>query len=93
MRVGAVTLKEGDWLSLDGTTGRFIEGRLNTVSATPEDADLQLLLSWAEPFRKLRVRANADVPRDAVQARAFGASNRLCFRYARPYFGFADGLK
>ncbi|HEV2963644.1 MAG TPA: pyruvate, phosphate dikinase [Candidatus Angelobacter sp.] len=73
MRVGAVTLKEGDWLSLDGTTGRVIEGRLNTVSATPEDADLQLLLSWAEPFRKLRVRANADVPRDAVQARAFGA--------------------
>jgi pyruvate,orthophosphate dikinase len=73
MRVGDVTLKEGDWLSLDGTTGRVIEGRLNTVSATPNDPELQLLLSWAEPFRKLRVRANADIPRDAVQARAFGA--------------------
>src|SRR5437660_5460499 len=73
MHVGSVTLQEGDWLSLDGTTGRVIEGRLNTVSATPEDADLQLLLSWAEPFRKLRVRANADIPRDALQARAFGA--------------------
>jgi len=73
MRVGAVILKEGDWISLDGTTGRILEGRLNTVAATPDDPDLQLLLSWAEPFRKLRVRANADIPRDAVQARAFGA--------------------
>lgn len=73
MRVGSVTLKEGDWLSLDGTTGRVMEGRLNTIPAKPDNPDLQLLLSWAEPFRKLRVRANADIPRDALQARAFGA--------------------
>ncbi len=73
MRVGSLTLKEGDWLSLDGTTGRVIEGRLNTIPAKPDNPDLQLLLSWAEPFRKLRVRANADIPRDALQARAFGA--------------------
>jgi len=73
VRVGSLTLREGDWISLDGTTGRVIQGRLNTVPAKPDDADLQLLLSWAEPFRKLGVRANADIPRDAVQARAFGA--------------------
>jgi pyruvate,orthophosphate dikinase len=73
MRVGSLTLKEGDWLSLDGTTGRVLEGRLNTVPAKPDDPDLQHLLAWAEPYRKLNVRANADIPRDAIQARAFGA--------------------
>ncbi len=73
MRVGAVTLKEGDWLSLDGTTGRVIKGRLGTVPASPDDPDLKTLMGWSEPFRKLGVRANADIPRDAIQARAFGA--------------------
>ncbi len=73
MRVGSLTLKEGDWISLDGTTGRVIKGRLGTVPAKPDDPDLQTLLKWSEPFRKLGVRANADIPRDAIAARAFGA--------------------
>src|SRR3954469_21286451 len=73
MRVGPHTLKEGDWLSLDGTTGRVIKGQLGTVPAKPDDPDLQTLLKWSEPFRKLGVRANADIPRDAVAARSFGA--------------------
>jgi pyruvate,orthophosphate dikinase len=74
MRVGELTLREGDWISLDGTTGRVLKGRLNTVPARPDDPDLQTLLSWAEPFSRLKVYANADIPRDAVQARAFGAT-------------------
>ena len=73
MRVGSLTLKEGDWISLDGTTGRVIKGQLGTVAAKPDDPDLQTLLKWSEPFRKLGVRANADIPRDAVAARSFGA--------------------
>src|SRR6195256_211073 len=73
MRVGTHTLKEGDWLSLDGTTGRVIKGQLGTVPAKPDDPDLQTLLAWSEPFRKLGVRANADIPRDAIAARSFGA--------------------
>src|SRR5579864_2279515 len=73
LRIGSLYLKEGDWLSLDGTTGRVIKGKLNTVPASPDDPDLQTLLSWAEPFRKIGVRANADIPRDAVAARSFGA--------------------
>src|SRR5437660_9686 len=73
MRVGDLVLKEGDWLSIDGTTGRVIKGRLGTTPASPDDPDLQILMKWAEPFRKLGVRANADIPRDAIQARAFGA--------------------
>jgi pyruvate,orthophosphate dikinase len=73
MRVKGQVFKEGDWISLDGTTGRVIKGKLNTLEPSSDDADLQKLLGWAEPFRKIGVRANADIPRDAVQAKAFGA--------------------
>jgi len=73
IRVKGQVLKEGDWLSLDGTTGRVIKGKLNTLDASPDDPELMKMMSWAEPFRKLGVRANADIPRDAIQARAFGA--------------------
>ena len=73
MRVKGQVFGEGDWISLDGTTGRVLKGKLPTVPATPDDPDLVTILNWAEPFRRLRVRANADIPRDAIQARAFGA--------------------
>ena len=73
MHVKGQVFKAGDWISLDGTTGRVIKGKLNTLEASPDDPDLQKIMGWAEPFRKLRVRANADIPRDAIQARAFGA--------------------
>ena len=73
MRVKGQVFKEGDWISLDGTTGRVIKGKLNTLDASPDDPELNKFMSWAEPFRKIGVRANADIPRDAKQARAFGA--------------------
>ncbi|HTE89841.1 MAG TPA: pyruvate, phosphate dikinase, partial [Terriglobales bacterium] len=62
MRVKGQVFKEGDWISLDGTTGRVMKGKLNTVAAKPDDPELMKLMSWAEPFRKLGVRANADIP-------------------------------
>jgi pyruvate, orthophosphate dikinase len=73
MRVKGQVFHEGDWISLDGTTGRVIKGKLNTLPPSAENEELQTLLSWAEPFRKIGVRANADIPRDAIQAKAFGA--------------------
>jgi pyruvate,orthophosphate dikinase len=73
MRVKGQVFKQGDWISLDGTTGRVIKGKLNTLEGAPDDPELMKFMSWAEPFRKLGVRANADIPRDAKQARAFGA--------------------
>jgi pyruvate,orthophosphate dikinase len=73
MRVHGKVLKAGDWLSLDGTTGRVINGKLNTIPASPDDPELVKFMAWAEPFRRMGVRANADIPRDALQARAFGA--------------------
>ncbi|HZR29459.1 MAG TPA: pyruvate, phosphate dikinase [Terriglobales bacterium] len=73
IRVRNHVLKEGDWISLDGSTGRVLKGKLNTVPASPDDPELKEFLSWAEPFRTMKVRANADIPRDAIQALAFGA--------------------
>ncbi len=73
MRVKGQVFKGGDWISLDGTTGRVIKGKLNTVAAKPDDPELIKFMSWSEPFRTMGVRANADIPRDAIHARAFGA--------------------
>ena len=73
LRVKGQVFKEGDWISLDGTTGRVIKGKLNTLPASPDDPILVKFMGWADPHRRLKVRANADIPRDAIQARAFGA--------------------
>jgi pyruvate,orthophosphate dikinase len=87
MRVKGQTFKEGDWISLDGTTGRVIKGKLSTSPPKADDPELTKLMAWAEPFRKLRVRANADIPRDAIQARAFGAEGIGLCRTEHMFFG------
>src|SRR5438270_7588950 len=65
--------RSGDWISLDGTTGRVIAGKLHTLPATPDVPELKKFMSWADPYRSMRVRANADTPRDSFHAREFGA--------------------
>src|ERR1700720_3501326 len=87
MRVKGQLFKGGDWISLDGTTGRVIKGKLGTMAAKPDDPELMKLMAWAEPFRKLGVRANADIPRDAIQARAFGAEGIGLCRNEHMFFG------
>ena len=73
LRVKGRTFREGDWLSLDGTTGRVIAGQLKTLPAQPDDPDLVTYMSWVDPVRRLGIYANADIPRDAKNARLFGA--------------------
>jgi pyruvate, orthophosphate dikinase len=73
LRVKGKTYKQGDWLSLDGTTGRVIAGKLKTLDAQPDDPDLVTFMAWVDPVRRLKIRANADIPRDAKIARTFGA--------------------
>jgi pyruvate, orthophosphate dikinase len=73
LRVKGKTFKQGDYISLDGTTGRVIAGQLKTLPAQPDDPDLVKFMAWVDPVRRLRVRANADIPRDAKNAIAFGA--------------------
>jgi pyruvate,orthophosphate dikinase len=87
MKVKGQTFKEGDWISLDGTTGRVIKGRLGTLDPSPDDPELQKFMQWADPHRKMKVRANADIPRDAIQARAFGAEGIGLCRTEHMFFG------
>src|SRR5450631_414660 len=87
MRVKGQTFKEGDWISLDGTTGRVIKGKLGTLDPSPDDPELQTFMNWADPHRKMKVRANADIPRDAIQARAFGAEGIGLCRTEHMFFG------
>jgi len=64
--------KEGDWISLDGSTGNVYAGKLPTVD--PElTGDFGTFMQWADELRTLKVRTNADTPADAAQARKFGA--------------------
>jgi len=87
MRAKGQTFKEGDWISLDGTTGRVIKGKLNTLDPSPDDPELQKFMQWADPHRTMKVRANADIPRDAIQARAFGAEGIGLCRTEHMFFG------
>ncbi len=69
-----IVLKEGDWISLDGSTGAVYVGQARTNEADPRSGVLAKFMSWADEFRgRFGVRANADIPRDAKAARAFGA--------------------
>ncbi len=70
--VKGVQLKEGDWISLDGSKGEVIEGKVPTV--TPElSGNFGKIMTWADKLRKLNVRTNADTPHDSEVARNFGA--------------------
>ena len=63
---------EGDWISIDGSTGCIYDGIIPTVDAVIVD-EFARIMSWADKYRKLQVRTNADTPRDAKKARELGA--------------------
>ncbi len=68
------TIREGDFISIDGTTGEVFAGQIETtIPDFAKEKDLVTLLEWADEFRRLGVWANADYPRDAKRAREFGA--------------------
>ncbi|MCJ7708641.1 MAG: pyruvate, phosphate dikinase [Anaerolineales bacterium] len=73
MHVNGRSFKEGEWISIDGTTGEVFAGQVPTILPDVSDPYLIKLLSWADKFRRLQVWANADYPRDAERARRFGA--------------------
>ncbi|MBT1248552.1 MULTISPECIES: pyruvate, phosphate dikinase [unclassified Thermosipho (in: thermotogales)] len=72
-KVNDVIVKEGDWISIDGTTGSVYLGKVKTVKPQGLEGPVAELLTWADEIRRLGVRTNADVPRDAKVARDFGA--------------------
>jgi pyruvate,orthophosphate dikinase len=99
---GPRTLKEGDWLSVDGLAGEIIDGRISTRSsevvgvlidrdvardAAPMFRNFERLLDWADRVRRLKVRANADQPDQATTALAFGAQGIGLCRTEHMFFG------
>ncbi len=71
-RVGDRVVSRGEWITVDGTTGQVLAGQVETVEPELDDY-YETLMGWADEFRTLKVRANADTPLDSTAARRFGA--------------------
>ena len=84
--VGDITVTKGEWITLDGTTGRVFQGKIPTVQPNL-DEDFELLMSWADVERQLKVRANADTGRDADVAKNYGAQGIGLCRTEHMFFG------
>lgn len=74
LTVGDLVLNEGDWVSVDGSTGKAYAGKMNVVVPNIDEMeDLHTILAWADEIARMEVWTNADNPRDALRARSFGA--------------------
>jgi len=85
-KAGEVIIKQGDWISLDGITGRVILGKVPTINPQVS-GDFGILMSWADQISKIHVRTNADTPNDARVARDFGAKGIGLCRTEHMFFG------
>ena len=85
-KVGDITVTAGEWITLDGTTGRVFRGKVPTVQPTL-DEDFELLMSRADELRRLKVRANADTGHDSQVARNYGAQGTGLCRTEHMFFG------
>lgn len=86
--VGKIVVKEGDWISLDGSKGEVIIGKVPTMEPTLS-GDFGTLMKWVNKTRKLKVRSNADIPRDAKTAAGFGAEGIGLCRTEHMFFDAA----
>ncbi len=87
VHVGGKTLKQGDWLTLNGTKGLVYEGQLPTLDAAEENVMLNNFLKICDGVRKLGVRTNAETPEDAKKARQLGAEGIGLFRTEHMFYG------
>jgi pyruvate, orthophosphate dikinase len=93
IRVNGHTLREGDWITLNGTKGRVYQGDLDLIAADPERNHwYKELMKWADQVRTLGVRTNADTPNDAAVARSYGAEGIGLCRTEHMFFE-ADRIK
>jgi pyruvate,orthophosphate dikinase len=84
--VDGTVVPKGEWITVDGSTGRVFLGKVPTIQ--PQlGTDFYKLMTWADHFRRLRVRANADTPLDAKTARGFGAEGIGLCRTEHMFFG------
>jgi pyruvate,orthophosphate dikinase len=85
-RANGTVVHAGDDLTIDGATGRVILGKAKTI-APSFGGDIDILLEWADRYRRLGIRANADTPEDAIRARDFGAEGIGLCRTEHMFFG------
>jgi len=85
--VDGKTLKEGDWITLNGTKGNVYEGKLTMMDASTENQILNEFLKVCSSIKKLGIRTNADTPEDAARARNFGAEGIGLFRTEHMFYG------
>ncbi|MGQ9847769.1 MAG: pyruvate, phosphate dikinase [Bacteroidales bacterium] len=81
------TLKEGDWITLNGSKGLVYLGELPMIKAAEENKDFVKFMKLCDDVRKLKIRTNADTPEDAAKARAFGAEGIGLFRTEHMFYG------
>ncbi|MHB1562040.1 MAG: pyruvate, phosphate dikinase, partial [Isosphaeraceae bacterium] len=84
--IGDKTVKVGEYLTIDGATGEVMLGQVSTVAPTIS-GDFAVLMGWADKARTLKVRTNADTPKDAAKAREFGAEGIGLCRTEHMFFG------
>lgn len=87
MQIKKFALKEGDWVTLNGTRGTFYDKRLPMIDASSENYTLSEFLKICDTVRTLKVRTNADTPEDAAKARSFGAEGIGLFRTEHMFYG------
>ncbi|KAL9686787.1 hypothetical protein QQ045_031180 [Rhodiola kirilowii] len=90
--IGDQVIKEGDWLSLNGSTGEVILGK-QPLAPPALSGDLEIFMSWADQFRHLKVMANADTPEDALTARKNGAQGIGLCRTEHMFFASDERIK
>jgi pyruvate,orthophosphate dikinase len=83
-----IVLKEGDWISLNGTAGKVYKGKISLIQPDIEhNKTLKTFMAWVKKFKKLKVRTNADTPKDASNALKFGAEGIGLFRIEHMFYG------
>lgn len=82
-----ITLHEGDWITINGTTGSVYKGALPLVKTTEDNPEFNAFMKLADKVRRMKIRTNADTPEDAAQARAFGAEGIGLFRTEHMFYG------
>jgi len=87
LNINGKSLKEGDWITLNGTKGIAFEGKLTMMDASEENSMLMDFLKICGTIKKLGIRTNADTPEDAAKARQFGAEGIGLFRTEHMFYG------
>ena len=86
-RIAGHVIREGDWVTINGTSGALILGKPALVPPALDDPNLRKVMDWADQTRRLKVRTNADTPEDAARAREFGAQGIGLCRTEHMFFG------